>query len=92
MTFAVDRALQIKNQFTSLCQLWVKLMVLKNGTNNIKADISMKGPKVRGKDQFQIPGSNSVQGRHLLSRNLHQDCPSNGSNGQIKEDMAVQYH
>ena len=33
-----------------------------------------------------------MQGWHLLSRNLYQDCFSNGSNGQIKQDMAVQHH
>ena len=33
-----------------------------------------------------------MQGWHLLSRNPHQDCFSNGSNGQTKQDVAVQHH
>ena len=37
-----------------------------------------------GDDQIQVPGSNSMQGWHLLSRNLHQDCISNDSYGQTK--------
>ena len=38
-------------------------------------------------DQFQGPGSNSLQGWHFPSRNLHQDCLGNGKNGQIKQDL-----
>ena len=29
---------------------------------------------------------------HLLSRSLHQDCLSNGSNDQTKQDLSVQHH
>ena len=35
-------------------------------------------PEVRGGDHFQVPGSNPVQRWHLLKRNPHQDCFSNG--------------
>ena len=41
---------------------------------------------------FQVPGSNPVQGWHLLSRNPHQDYLSNGSDGQINQDLAKQHH
>ena len=57
-----------------------------NSTNNISSDISMNVQNVKGGDQFQVLGSNSVQRWHLLSRNPHQDCLSNGSNGKIKQD------
>ena len=33
-----------------------------------------------------------VQGRHLLSRNPHQDCLSNGSDGQFKRNLSEQHH
>ena len=56
-----------------------------NSTNNISIDISMNGPKLRGGDQVQVPGSNPVQGWHLLSRNLQQDCLSNGSNTRLNK-------
>ena len=49
-------------------------------------------PEIRGDDQFQVPGSNPVKRWHLLNRSLHQDCHSNGSNGQTKQDLAVQHH
>ena len=41
--------------------------------------------------QFHVPGSNPLQGWHMLSRNPHQDCLSNGSSGQTKQDLAVQH-
>ena len=59
---------------------------------NISADISMKGPEVRGGDKFQVPRSNPMQGWHLLSRSPHQVCLSNGSNGQTKQALAMQHH
>ena len=33
-----------------------------------------------------------MQGWHLLSRSWHQDCLSNGSNGQAKQDLVLQHH
>ena len=33
-----------------------------------------------------------MQGWHLLSRNPDQNCLSNGSNGQTKQDLAVQQY
>ena len=33
-----------------------------------------------------------MQGWHLLSRNPHQDCLSNGGNGQTEQDLAVQHY
>ena len=38
---------------------------------------------------FQVHGSNPVQGWHLLSRSLHQDCLSNANNDQTKQDLAA---
>ena len=59
--------------------------------NNISADITrMNSHNLRGNDQFQVPGSNSVQGWHLLSINQHQDHHSSGSNSQIKLDLVKQ--
>ena len=46
-------------------------------------------PEVRGRDQFKVPGSDHVQGWHLLSRNPHQKCLSNG---KTKQDLVVQNH
>ena len=45
-------------------------------------------PEVRGGDQFKAHGSNPVQGWHLLSRKPHQNCLSNGYNGETKQDQA----
>ena len=58
---------------------------MSNSTNNITAE-------VREGDQLQVPGSNPVQGWHLLSRSSHQNCLSICSNDQIKQDLAVQHH
>ena len=60
-----------------------KSKIMTNSTN-ISADISMNG-----QDQCKVPVTNLVQGWHLLSRNPHQYCLSNG---QTKEDLAVQHH
>ena len=49
-------------------------------------------PEVRRGDQFQVPGSNPVQSWHLPRRSPHQDYLSNGSNGQTKQDLAMQHH
>ena len=46
-------------------------------------------PEVRAGDQFQVPGSNPVQGWHLLSRSPHQDYLRSGSHGQTKQDLTV---
>ena len=49
-------------------------------------------PEARGGDQYQVPGSNPVQRWYLLSRSPHQDCLSNGNNGQTEQDLAVHHH
>ena len=59
-----------------------KSKIMTNSMSNISADISRNGQKSEEVNQFQVPGSNPVQRWHLLSRSLHQDCLSNGSNGQ----------
>ena len=69
-----------------------KSKIMTTNTNNITADISMNGWKLEEVTSFKYLGTTVVQGWHLLSRSLHQDCLSNGSNGQIKQDTAVQRH
>ena len=59
-----------------------KSKIMTNSTNNISADVSMNG-QTRGGDQFQVPGSNPVQGWHLLSRSPHRNCLSNGRNTRL---------
>ena len=68
-----------------------KSKIMTNGTNNISVDISIR-PEVREGDQFEVHASNPVQRWHLLSRSPHQDCLRNDSNGQTKQDLAVQHH
>ena len=68
-----------------------KSKIMTNSTNNIGADISMNGRDVRRGDLLQVHGSKAVQGRHLLSRSPLQDCLSNGSTGQTKQDLTVQH-
>ena len=62
-----------------------KSKIMTNSTN-ISADISMISKK------FQVPWSNPVQRRHLVSRSPHQNCISNGSNGQTKQNLAVPHY
>ena len=56
-----------------------------NSTDDNSAYIRMNGKKL---DQFQVFGSNSVQGRHPLSNTPLLDRLSIGSYGQIKKDLA----
>ena len=49
-----------------------------NSMNSIRADISINGQKLE-----QVPS---------LTWKQHQDCLGNGSNGQTKQDLAVQHH
>ena len=65
-----------------------KSKIMTNSMNNTNVDIHMNGQKLRGDDQCRVPGSNPVQGWHLLSRKPHQNCLSNGYNGQTKQDQA----
>ena len=57
--------------------------IMTNSMNNISAEISMNGHKLEEMTNFQVSGRTPVQGWHLLSKNQHQGCLSNGSNGQI---------
>ena len=54
--------------------------------------LSKAQEEVIGGDQFQVLESKPVQRWHLLSRGPRQDCLSNGSNGQTKQDLAMQHH
>ena len=61
-----------------------------SSTNNISVEISLNGQKLERVTSFKyLDWSNLVQGWHLLSRNLNQDC---FNNGQTKQDLAVLYH
>ena len=60
-----------------------KTKIMTNSTNNISADISMNGKKLEEVTR-SVPESSPVQRWHLLSRSPHQDCLSNGNNGQTK--------
>ena len=60
-----------------------KSKIITNSLTDISAGININTQRLEG-DQFQVPRSNPVQGWHLLSRNLHQVCLSDGTNGKIK--------
>ena len=62
-----------------------------NSTNNISADIRMIGQNLEEVTSFRHLGA-TLQRWHMLNRSLHQDYLSNGSNGQTKQDLAVQHH
>ena len=52
----IDRAMAYRMEVST-----EKSKIMTNSTKNIGADISMNGGE-RGGDQFQVPGSNAVQG------------------------------
>ena len=63
-----------------------KSKIMTNSTN-INADISINGQKLGV--QSQVLGKNPVQKWRMLSRVSHQDCLSNGSKCQTKQDLTV---
>ena len=63
-----------------------------NSTNNISADISTNGQKLEEVTSFKYLGATPLQEWHLLNKSPHQDCLTNGSNGQTQQDTAVQHH
>ena len=56
-------------------------------TNNFSAEINMNGRKLKDVTSFNYLGASCVR-MAMLSRNPHQDCLSNGSVGQLKQDLA----
>ena len=58
-----------------------KSKIMTNSMNNISVDISMNSQQLEEVICFNVPGSSPVQGWHLLCRNPHRDCLSNGSSG-----------
>ena len=66
-----------------------KNRIMTNSVNNISEDIGMNGHKLEEMTSFMYLGATQVQGWHVLSRSLHQNCLSNG---QTKQDLAVQHH
>ena len=61
--------------------------IMTSSTNRNSADISTNGQKL-GRN---VLGRNHVQRWYLLSRNPYQNCLSNSSDGQIKQDPAEKY-
>ena len=68
-----------------------KSNILTTSTNNINAVISMIGQMSEEVTSVKYLGSTLLQGWHLLSRSPHQDCLSNGSNGQTISRLSVQH-
>ena len=62
-----------------------------NSTKNVSADISMSGRKLEEMTNFKYLGATLAM-MAPTQQIPHQDCLSNGSNGQTKEDLAVQRH
>ena len=60
-----------------------KSKIMTNTTNNISADISRNGQKLEEVTCFRYLGVTLCKDG-ICSANPHQDCSSNGSNGQIK--------
>ena len=59
-----------------------------NSTSNISADISMNGQKLEEVASFKYL-CNPLQRWYALRGSPQQDCLSNGSDGQTKQDSAV---
>ena len=68
-----------------------KSKLMTNSTNNVSADISMNGQKLEEATCFKYLVA-TLYKFGMLNRNALQDCLSNNSSDQIKEDLAVQHH
>ena len=64
-------------------------MIMTNSRNNISADISVNSQKLEVTSFKHLEATLCKDGN---SGNLHQDCLSNGSNGQTNLDLVVQHH
>ena len=60
-----------------------------NSTNNISADIIINGQKLEEVISFKYLGATLCKEWHLLSRNSHQDCLSNGQTKQGKGWLGI---
>ena len=66
--------------------------IMTDSTNNISANISMNGQKLEEVAAFKYLGASLSKDGTCTSGNSHQLCLSNGSNGQIKQNLAEQHH
>ena len=64
-----------------------KSKIMTNSTNNISADISTKGQKLE-----KVTSLKSWEQPYARMAPAHQDCLSNDSNRQTKQDLGVQHH
>ena len=62
-----------------------------NSMHNISADISINGQKLEDVTSFKYLGATLCKDGTCAAevRISHQDCLTNGSNGQIKQDLAL---
>ena len=67
-----------------------KSKIMTNSTNDICVDISMNIQTLKMINVKYLRAELSKMAQ--LSRNLHQDCLSNGSGGQISQDLVRQHH
>ena len=56
-----------------------------NSMNNISADNNMNNQKLEGVISFRYLGATLC--KDITCRSLHEDCLSNDSNGQTKQDL-----
>ena len=69
-----------------------KSKMMTNSTSTISADINMNGQKLEEVTSFKYLGATLIKDGTCYSRTPHQDCLSNDSNTQTKQDLAVQHH
>ena len=65
-----------------------KRSIVTNSTNNVSANISMNNQKLEEVASFKYL-CNPLQRWYALRGSPQQDCLSNGSDGQTKQDSAV---
>ena len=68
-----------------------KRKIVTNGTNDISADSSVNGKKLKRVTSFKYLGATLCKDGTCSSGNSLRDCLSNGSNGQTKQDLAVKH-
>ena len=66
--------------------------IMTNCTNNITVDISMNGQKFEDVTSFRYLGATLCKHGTCSADVRFQDCLSYGSNGQTKQNLAVQHH
>ena len=70
-----------------------KSKILTNSTNNISANISMNTHKLEEVTSFKYREAKTLCKDGTFSAEVRdQNCFSNGSNSQTKQDLVVQHH